>query len=472
MVLGHIAHKLRLRKTAALLSRLLLAAQLVAAAACAQQQVGYGVILWAEANGLYQTATVVHVMAELDGGAAYRVKQAEAQASHTIPAWRVRLLPTIEQADAFASNYVPYTATYACVEKNGLPVRRKPSIDAEATILVSLADGQLLKILGRDEYKDISFDFDDYWYHVLTEQGVEGYCYGHYLMVFATEGDPHQEIARLKGNDTQLNSLLNTDWRPEYFQEMIDNGRIDLARFRAEVGLFPDPTTQSFTLTTSGHSAKYVYSSVERIGESLYVFAEAGLRITVQSSHRIVASYLLGQGTATTVYVRLRQNLADIIASEEQRRAALYESFRAQGDILKSERYGEIAFAESPSESRSYIWSGTERLPSGLLPGQTIGKGSIEFSLFLGDNLKPDYEGVISFRFAEYTDRLPVSFLYRYSANGIQLVFVRQGQIENGVVESEAPSPFVLFFRPMSIPVDDETAEIDQTATTTSQNGD
>ena len=368
-------------------------------AACGQAPRGFGVVLWS-AGGVPPAGAVVHVIEESTIEDRYLVLSAGGdREEETVPVarWRVRVFPDAEQATAFAARYAPFTDSYGYAVRSGLPVRAEAS--ATADIIYKLREGQVTKVLERGAQPERVGVYENYWYQVLTEDGVAGFTFGEFLPVFQASGDPHAEAARLRADDPALEHLLATVWRPDYFRAMIVTGRYDLRRFRAEYGLFPDPAARVFRLVTETGTREFRYRTVERVGEGRYVFHPEGgagpARFTVHGSRRVSLSYSEAGRQVTRVFVQLTRDVGESIAAEQDRRDRLYGNLLKRGAVLHSSGYGTIELGPE----RRFRWQRFLALVPELLPPGLPGTGRVDFRYAPAPELGGSYDTVISFLF-------------------------------------------------------------------------
>ena len=425
--------------------RLVAIVPLIALGSCTQRHLGSGVILWESPEYPFRSGEVVEVLEESYIEDTYLVRYAEGEEGIVLPTWRVRFFPKSERATSFAEQYAAYRDNYAFSQRDGLPIRQEAN--QEAKILYKIRKGELLKVLGRGEQLESAGAYEDYWYEVLTEDGTLGFSFGYLLTNFATEDDPKKEIARLLQYDPFLDMFMTSVWRPEYFWEMILSRKIDLSRFRNDVGLFPDRESKTISLVTHTFSTSFKYEKIERVGSDRYVFADSGFRVLAQSDERISVSYQIGGQNVSTTFVIVKEDIPEIIGQERERRKRVYRSLLQKGNMLRSEAYGDIVL----QDDMSFVWRGFDKMPPRVFVREVEGPGEVDFPYFLSGELEKTYDGVISFRFREYTEEETTSFLYKLVADGVQFVFARQESFEKNEIASVGSSPLVVFFRFLSL---------------------
>lgn len=406
---------------------------------CGPRLVGYGLVLWAGEEPAFQTGQIIEIIQESQIQQSYLVRLDKKQAAE-IPLHRVRFYEQREEAEEAARAYSVYVDRYGYSEKDGLPIREAP--DQQARIIYKLRAGQLVKVVEQGSEPEEVSSYRSYWYRVLTEDGAEGFCYGHFLPTFESRGDPRAEAAELAARDPLLERLLSETWRPEYFREMVTDNRIDLLRFKSKYGFFPDRENKEFRLVTPTYRETFRYQEAENVGSWRYRFPGTDLRIQMQTEERIALTYYRGSQLISAVYILYEEPIDEIIELERERRAALFERFRTRGDLLTSSAYGSIRLLNE----MQFRWQDFGRLQDQIFLRPVEGSGSIDFPYFLSPELASRYEGVITFRFTEYSEKEGASFLYAFEPTGVRLVWLRPEEIVNLEARREPFSPQVLYF--------------------------
>jgi hypothetical protein len=411
---------------------------------CARN-IGYGLVLWAEEQSPVQTGEILPVQQESQVQGTYLIRLPGTKELAEVPTWSMRLFGSKEEALQGAEEYAPYQDMYAYSQRDGLPLREEA--DQEARRVYKLVEGQLVKILSRGEQKVKIGSYEDYWYLVLTEDGYQGYCFGYYLPAFHSSADPKAEVEALMAQDPMLEALLATDWRPEYFQEMVDEGRIDLTAFGTGFGFFVDPEKRQIRLITGKRSYSWSYERVENVGANRYVFegpeiGGGGIRINMQSTRRIVCTYSVADQVLSSVFINFEEDIEEIVTQERKRRERLARVFGSKSRVLRSSAYGNIYL----EEEMRFRWEDFGRLGEQIFLKKVRGTGSVDFPYYLSDRVSGSFDGVITFRFDEYAKDQGTSFLYAFEPTGIRFEYVRPQGIENLEVVRRDSSPLVIFF--------------------------
>ena len=412
---------------------------LLVLASCGREQ-SFAVVLWAPPDGPLANGDQVSVMRLSEQSGLATVRSRQVKGSVELEAWRLRLASSRDQLRAEAEAYAPYVSTFAYAQRDGLPLREDP--EQEARRVYKLREGQVLKVLSRGEERVTIASYQDYWYRVLTDDGYEGWCFGYFLPVFQSEGDPLVEAAALKAKDPLLDMLQATPWRPEFFQEMVDSGRIDLERFSPEIGFFLDASRRQAVLSLPGFRQSWEYREIANVGPSRYVIAGPELRVTMSGPDRLVLTYPRNEQQMAQVFINFQGDLEELIAAEKDRRQALFREFLRRGAVLTSSAYGRIRL----SEGMRFHWEGFGRLADQAFLRPVAGDGVVDFPYHLSRELAAGFDGVITFRFAEYGPAQGSSFLYKFDGPGARLVFLRAQSIRETEAVGLEASPLVIYF--------------------------
>jgi hypothetical protein len=419
-----------------LLSVLLIAVS--ALTGCGPRAIGYGVLLWSPDETSLATGSVVPVLEESRLKGTYSVKGTD----HTLdlPTWRFRFFGDKKDAEAYGLEFEKVRDFYATANRKALPVREKA--DRLSERVYRLREDEKMKILEISTTPADENGMKGYWYKVLTEGGVSGYCFDYYLTVFNAKTDARISVSRNPGEEN-IAKILSSNWRPVYFREMIAERRVDFERFKTDYGLFlsSDPNQVKIALPTENLS--FSYTKISEASGQTYLFEGSTARLLLRSGGReIVMYYTLKGEQKSTFFYAFDGEVEDVITRELERRKSILASLLEKGKTLRSSAFGEIEI----SEDGSFRWQGFERLVPNAIPPEAAGRGKIEFSRFLGREIKEPYDGVITFRHEGLPGGKSSSFLFLYAEGGLRLVHAPASTIQDNVVRAESRSPLILFF--------------------------
>jgi hypothetical protein len=420
---------------------------------CGPRKIGYAVLLWPADDAAPETGSVLPVDEESRLKQTYTAggpsKDTEAE-QREIAVWRVQFFPKEDEAQTFAAGFQSVKELYATANRNALPIREKA--DRLSRQVYRLRQNETMKILALSTTPSDENGLQGYWYKVLTEEGVSGFCFNYYLTLYnaktntviTTSQDASQEAVA---------AILTNPWRPDFFRDMAATGRIDLARFRSNYGLFFDEEPRQLRIVLPGVSLSVPFSRVRKASGETYIAEGSDVQMQLRANQtELVVSYSQNANRRTSIFTAFKDDADEVITREKERRRNTLLAFLAHGSRLRSDAYGEI----SVTEEGDFVWSDYGRLVPAVIPGglpkprdpeaAAAGQGKVEFSVFTSGEAQNSYGGVITFHF-EGTPRA-VNFFYRFTEQGTQLIHIPPESIEENLVRRRPMNPLVLFFTP------------------------
>jgi hypothetical protein len=425
---------------------------------CGVSAVAYGVVLWPEKDSSLKSGEIVKITVIQKKTDTYIVYDEKTKQSVITPVWRIQLFKSMKLAKEFYKKYEPYVNTYAYGERDGVPPVREEALNSGTIkIIAKTTTGQLLKVIGKSEEKTSIEDMNDYWYEVLIEyQGIakdgeykaiggRGFCYGYYLKVFSSEADAQKEVRNKvseMGTDPKLQNLLNNTWRPIYFKEMIERGKINTNLFNENIGLFPLPLSKVIEIVTPKGKFNFPYSEIIKVKEDSFSFKGTDLRIQALSEKKLSVTFIEDSKQVTALYVLLDDNIEELYEKEKEARDKLYTEFLDRGASLVSTAYGTITL----EDKKRINWTGFDKLVPAIIPKDVSGDGWVDFNYILAPDLRKNYDGVVSFYFKEYKGQKNFNFVYKFTDDGVRLYFIPLSNIDDYKVTRTGTNPIVIFF--------------------------
>jgi hypothetical protein len=420
---------------------LTLAALAVILSSCGPRPVASGLVLWSPDEEALPTGSVIDIYGELRIAKKYTYAPLGTDDYGEIQSWRVRRFDKRADAEAAAAEYLDWAPTLAVVRPlnpggDSVPLPIRSDATTASTAIYRLEDGQVIKIIGRHPDPVVRNDGTHYWYRVLTDDGTEGWCFDLRLRIF----DFGEQIAEEAQTHPLMEWFFRTVYRPEYFWLMIREQRVDLDRFNPAYGLFPDPAEKTVYLNTEDTSQVFTYDQVIQSNQRRFRFLGSSLEVLFLGDTVINVQYVKEGEETVEKFLALAEDVNAVIAAEQDRRDQVFEGLYTRGNLLKSSIYGEIRL----SEEGAFEWEGYDRLTPFALPPQSGATGTIGFNRFTSLELSRAFDGMITFRFD--ANGAEAHFLFAYSGNGIQLTWVPEELMTEGVVSEPPPSPTVAFF--------------------------
>ncbi len=414
---------------------LLIVVSVLALSSCGPGGIGFGLVVWSANEADLPSGAVVRLLSESEIADRYTVEAAGVGQTE-IDRWRVERFAEASEAEAAAEAYGEFRAARAVSLQQALPVRVEPVREADR--VYRLGNGEEVKILGRQDDPTEVAGLVDYWYEVMTEGGTRGFVFGYRLDVSGL--DTRIPVMQAGSGALNIRQFMGNVWRPVFFQELIDTRRIDLEVFRTDVGLFPDPENQVIRLRTPRASADFRYTDIMVSRGGDLVFSGTTLQVTL--TREVEASIIFSQGgeQISLAFTILTEDMEALIESEQNRRERELARITGIAPVLESNAYGTLEI----NEDGRFLWTGTARLVPAVIPAAAGDTGRIEFSHFVGTQLRGQSDGVVTFRFNG--SQQPVNFLYTVEDGGLRLTWATPETITDRTVTRLGLSPVVVFF--------------------------
>ena len=403
---------------------------------CGRKTAGYGVLLWSPDEKIHRTGSVVPIYDESKIKKTSIIPGRSEKEDLEIPSWRLAAFAGRDKAEAYAKSFEPFSYLFGQSDRSGLPVREKPDRLSERSY--KLRDKETVKVLEKGTSLSDENGLKGYWLKVLTEGGTVGFCFDLYLSLFDARSN-----TRLSGGldpaAEESARILSSDWRPSYFQEMIAENRIDLARFKPEYGLFFNQTKKTVRVSLPGRAADFPFTGLSQIRPHIWLVEGSQLKISLKENNEAYLEYSRENTPLTANFTAMEQEVETVIKAELERRAALAKSLADRGPRFESSAYGSLTV----SANGSFTWLGAERLMPTVVPDGVTEKGSFDFSIFPSREIAKNYDGGITLKFS---GGKAASFLYKILSDGIRLVHVPPASLKDNLVQRESMNPAVLVF--------------------------
>jgi hypothetical protein len=430
---------------------------------CAHR-LGWGVALWSAPDGSIPAGSVVPVYIRSNIDKVYVVGSLDGKKKLELPLWQLELFPSRSKAKARVAELGPNASLYLIASRDGLPIRDQPTNSGNRVF--RLRNSEAVKILAKVEGEKVETGgvvLPGDWYSVMTDDGTRGYVFSATMRLFdeAKEGSlaeatkPASETA----STVQVDVLFSKTWRPEYFQTMLDDGRIDLDAFSQRYGLFSDSVRKQLRIELPSESEVFNYTSISQ-SDGEYLFEGTPLKLRFDGDSRLTADWSAAQPVQQdqaqasaqaaapdasaqpeaqeASFVILSIDLREAIRMEETRRQKLLDAFLAGGSDWGLPSGSKLTL----SRGKRFSWSGLSGLPEGSLPGSFAAgadsaSGDLAFRLYLPLALTSRWEGAFSLRSSSDSSGAWADFLYRHE--GGDLILQPAGKLSGLEVESASP---------------------------------
>lgn len=402
--------------------------------------IGTAVMLWPPEESSWQPGDLLTVKNTSFLRNTYIVNQpGQWRLKEEIDQWRMRLFRRKKQANAWAATMGEWRHVYAQCLYQSLPMRSEPSNTSSR--IYRFREGDIMKVLNRGQEPVKVGNLQGYWYQVLTEGGVEGYVFDYHLKVMRIENGNHTVLNQRITDDSTLENLFATYWRPQFFSEMTSSGQINLNLLRDEYGLKINRETQTLSLNIPDTSLQQQWDEIITIGSNRYDFLGSSFRITAASDNFISVQYNVDGVEHYEAFIRLNQNVNTLRSNELKRRSFILNELLSKGPAYRSRVYGNLEF----SDDGRFSWNGKSSLISrNILSPKSGNSGTLELDIFINQAIINEYEGVLSFRF---DNGELMRFLYKFENQGLRLFFIPPSAIEDNQVRTDQfLDPLQMFF--------------------------
>lgn len=433
-------------------------------------RLGWGFVLWSTPEGPLTAGSIVPVFIKSNIQKVYVVgvpglKGKDKNKKIELPFWQIELYPTrgraVERAKAMGAN----VSLYMIATRDGLPLRDKPTNGAKR--VYRLREGQTVKILEKTVGDSVSTGgqaLPGSWYLVLANDGTKGYIFSYALRLYdeAKEGQPVLASAK-RALTGRVDLVFSRSWRPEYFQEMLDDSRIDLDWFSLRYGIFVDAVRRQIRIELPAASKVFNYSGITE-ADGTYSFEGTALKLKIESDKRMTCSWVEVAAKADEGDAQAEAVIADDAVAQNAAGPvdAVAEGFGSAGsggsavfvvpttDPLESIRleairrqqllgsfidgagssWGSAKVETGPGilvlhKNGRFTWRQRGEAASAFLPPEAGESGEVAFRLFLDPSIASSWNGAISLRFDQAEsgpDRKKwLDFLYRRSPAGLVL---------------------------------------------------
>ena len=416
---------------------------------------GYSVVLWTIPEYGIADGTVVPVFLKSNISQVYVIETPGSGEKIEVPLWKLSAPEKRARAEARAASFAEFEHQYAKCVLDGLPIRAE-AVNTSKQVY-RLRKDEIIRVLSSAEGQaptSGSESLEGTWLRVLTKDGTFGWCFSLNLRVFSmnadgTYGEGASE-AEVQEADSLLEQVLVARWYPDYYASMIQDRQIDLTYMQERFGFDTGASSGTVSLVMDGVSASAPFAGVTKTSGMVYKFNDAPFQMTVRSASSIVIKYTDERGMPKNYqFITLpeSQNVADIIATEIDRRQSQYAALRRFGPDFTSSNYGTLSF----TGNGGFTWTGYSLLVPSVIAEGARSKGTAGVQYFLPASLKKSWDGVLTFRFDGM--RQEVNFLYRKEANGLRLSLAHVDSTPNGFagrrtpVVSESTNSLVIFFQ-------------------------
>lgn len=409
---------------------------------------GYGVVIW-KGEGI-EVGDIVKVYAKSDASKTYIISSLDSENKKEVPMWKILLRKNKKEIERLEAKLENLQFMYAASTFDGLPIRVYP--DNLSKQVYRLKENQVVKLLWEGDGIPVmrgEQKVEGAWYEVMTDEGIQGWCFSHYLDIYdgrvgrkggkkSTVGIMVEKEEEENREDSALTNALSATWVPEYYRRMLVNRTVDLDRISSSYGFFPGVDTNVARINLPTIQRTFPYSSIKKERDK-YRFSPSPLSLYIRNVDVITVEFTDESGTRLYEnFVTLNADVQTIIENEKTRRNAEIQKLIAN---YSSQNYGNLTIAEEGV----FYWTGYEALSPFTIPPGAENAGKLTIKYFVSKKIKKEtsYIGVLSFQFYSLKDS--IDFMYGMKDDSLILEVVEEKNIEDGIVVRRENPPILYF---------------------------
>ncbi len=412
-------------------------------------EMGYSLVLWNNAEAGVNEGQIVKVYVKSNISHTYIIGIPETKKKVEIPLWQISEPASRSKTKKLAARHSEYEHTYASVKLDGLPIRGEPVNTAKQ--VYRLRKGEVIRVLYKGKGQAVTNgkgNLQGEWLRVLTKEGTQGWCFSFNLNLFERVSDDisssvKQEEAAVEEDET-LKAMLEKNWYPEYYSDMIRTGRYNFDLFTADFGFSfgnQEEDIHSARIKKADINKMWDYEKLNKKEDYVYQLDELQVTVTVRGKNSIAVQYMDIDGKMKNEnFVAVEGDIQEIIDAESARRQDELKSIVAAGPVFTSSNYGTIVF----NNENSVTWSNYQLLVPSIVSSSALGSVSVTVENYLSNQLKKEFDGILTFYFIGMEK--PVNFFYKMDGNGLRLEDATKAQIKDNFVTSRGSSPLVMYF--------------------------
>lgn len=405
-------------------------------------KMGYFVVAWPEDFSVMGCADMFPVKSESHLRKTHILNLGNKKYAE-IASFRGFVFRTKKEAKAAQSELWPYKDLFAYAEAK-TPVRETP--DVQSARVYILREGQVIKIIGKEQEKaQLSEHLSGYWYKIITDDGIIGYCFDRNLTIYMDDG---------KGNSTRTvditmftDRFFGNQWYPVDYRAVMEEDYPDLDILRDGRCLWGDPEKKEIYLRDGKREHRFKYTEVKQQSHNRILFMGSSVDVTFYPDGRLFVRYSEDGVDKSDSFTTLDSPLQDFIAEHNDLKNKEYTLLMARVQYFESPDNGKLKF----NSDRTFIWTERYEAMAEFIPSANGDKGIVDNRRYVSAKLKKSrgYDGVITLTFSRTAKEM--SFIFKRLTNGdLQLIYVPEEAFKGLVLTRVPDNTRILVFSPVS----------------------
>jgi len=437
-----------------LFTLLLFVSLLISAFSSCTKTVGFGVVIWKDEGDVLELGNIVRIYAQSDSSKTYIVGIDGEEEEYEVPMRKILKVQRKKDAMELKDQLEPNLRMYAASLTDGLPLREEP--DNSSKQRYRLRENQIVKLLWEGSGMPVERAgklLDGKWFYVMSDDGVQGWCFSHKLEIFDMNvgrlekrgilvGILAKENYEAEGEDGEMDEalqrVLDSTWHPEYYRKMLNNKIVDLDKMSQSYGFFAGKETNIAKVILPTIQRTFAYSNIKKMRDK-YRFGDSPLSVYIRNTDIITVEFTDEEGTRFYEnFVTLNTSIEKIIENEKKRREG---ELKKLAGTYASQNYGSLEI----KEEGYFVWSGYTALVPFVIPNTADNGGKLVLKYFISRSIKKQtsYQGVLSFKFSSIEDT--VDFMYEITDDAVVMEPVLKECIEDGIVQDRSDA-ITLYF--------------------------
>ncbi|MGP1521194.1 MAG: SH3 domain-containing protein [Treponema sp.] len=408
---------------------------------------GYGIVIWT-GEGI-EVGDVVKVYAKSDAAKTYIVSNLDQENKKEVPMWKILLRKNKKEIEKLEAKLESLQFMYAASTFDGLPIREHP--DNLSKQVYRLKEDQVVKLLWEGDGIPVMRGeqrVEGAWYEVMTNEGIQGWCFSHYLDIYDGRIGRKEGAKNTVGimvekeedeiEDPALMKVLNATWVPEYYRTMLVRKTVNLDKISTSYGFFPGAKTNVARVNLPTIQRTFPYSKIKKERDK-YRFSGSPLSMYIRNVDVITIEFTDEAGTRLYEnFVTINADVETVIENEKERRNEEIKKLMAN---YISQNYGNLSIAEEGV----FYWTNYEALTPFIISSGAENAGKVSIKYFVSKKIRKEtaYVGVLSFQFYSLKDS--IDFMYGIKDGSLILEAVSENAIEDGIVVRRENSPILYF---------------------------
>ncbi len=405
-------------------------------------KMGYFVVAWPEDFSVMGCADVFPIKSESHLRKTHILNLGNKKYAE-IASFRGFVFRTKKEAKAAQSELWPYKDLFAYAEAK-TPVRETP--DVQSARVYILREGQVIKIIDRgDEKVQLGDHLSGYWYKIITDDGIVGYCFDRNLTIYMDDG---------KGNSTRTvditmftDRFFGNQWYPVEYREEMEQDYPNLAVLRDGRCLWGELEKKEIYLRDGKREHRFKFTEVKQQSHNRILFVGASIDITFYPDGRLFVRYSDDGVDRSEFFITLDTPLQDYIAEQNKQKTDEYTLLMQRVQFFESPDNGRLKF----NSDKTFVWTERYAEMAEFIPSANGDKGIVDNQRYVSEKLKKSrgYDGVITLTFSRTAKEM--SFIFKRLTNGdLQLIYIPEEAFKGLVLTKVPENTKIIMFSPVS----------------------